>query len=32
MTKELEKRNLTLEDFKGLVEKSNNKKAKMLLL
>lgn len=29
--KELEKRNLTVEDFKELVEKSNNKKAKMLL-
>lgn len=31
MIKELEKRNLTVEDFKELVEKSNNKKAKMLL-
>lgn len=31
MVKELEKRNLTVEDFKELVEKSNNKKAKMLL-
>ena len=31
MIKELEKRNLTLEEFKELVEKSNNKKAKMLL-
>lgn len=28
---ELEKRNLTVEEFKELVEKSNNKKAKMLL-
>lgn len=31
MIKELEKRNLTVKDFKELVEKSNNKKAKMLL-
>ena len=31
MIKELEKRNLTVEEFKELVEKSNNKKAKMLL-
>lgn len=31
MVKELEKRNLTIEEFKEIVEKSNNKKAKMLL-
>lgn len=31
MIKELEKRNLTLESFKELVEKSDNKKAKRLL-
>lgn len=31
MIKELEKRNLTLENFKELVEKSDNKKAKRLL-
>ncbi|WP_311481054.1 hypothetical protein [uncultured Anaerococcus sp.] len=30
MIKELEKRNLTLENFKDLVEKSDNKKAKRL--
>ena len=31
MIKELEKRSLTLENFKELVEKSDNKKAKRLL-